>query len=78
MQSGRNYFIHIFGRSDTEKKILALIAKYGKNAIVSKSEILEQYPQEGALYNLVQHELLEELTPDGYRFQVEIIRRWFV
>jgi hypothetical protein len=78
LQSAKNYFIHIARRSSIEKKILALLAAQGKNAILSKAQILRHYPQvENSLANLVQCELLES-TPTGYRFQVEIIRRWFV
>ena len=40
--------------------------------------MLQQFPDEyNALNLLLQRELIEQVG-DGYRFQVELIRRWFV
>jgi hypothetical protein len=58
--------------------ILRLIAAQGEEAIVSKNIIFQQLANvsESACKQLLQRELIEEVG-DGYRFQVELIRRWF-
>lgn len=57
--------------------ILQFLAAQGEGAIVSRTAILEQLTDEyNALNLLLQRELIEEVG-DGYRFQVELIRRWF-
>jgi hypothetical protein len=39
---------------------------------------LQQFPDADITFNLLlQRELIEEVD-DGYRFQVELIRRWFI
>ncbi len=57
--------------------ILRFLAAQGEGAIVSRKTILQQFPDEyDALDLLLQRELIEEVG-EGYRFQVELIRRWF-
>lgn len=57
--------------------ILRFLAAQGEGAIVSRKTILQQFPDEyDALDLLLQRELIEKVG-DGYRFQVELIRRWF-
>ena len=58
--------------------ILQFLAARGEGAIVSRQAILQQFPDYSYAFDLLlQRELIEEVG-DGYRFQVELIRRWFV
>ena len=58
--------------------ILQFLAAQGEGEIVGRTAILQQFPDEyNALDLLLQRELIEQVG-DGYRFQVELIRRWFV
>jgi hypothetical protein len=58
--------------------ILRFLATEGEAGIVSRKAILQQFADEcQALDLLMQRELIEQVG-DGYRFQVELIRRWFV
>jgi len=57
--------------------ILQFLAAGGEGATVSRLTILQHFPDKSdALNLLLQRELIEEVT-EGYRFQVELIRRWF-
>ena len=57
--------------------ILQFLAAQGEGAIVSRLTILQHFPDKShALNLLLQRELIEEVS-EGYRFQVELIRRWF-
>ncbi len=58
--------------------ILRLIAAQGEGAIVSSKTLSQQLSDtaDNALKLLLQRELIEE-AGDGFRFQVELIRRWF-
>ncbi|WP_445248152.1 AAA family ATPase [Microcoleus sp. OTE_8_concoct_300] len=57
--------------------ILQFLAAQGEGAAVSRLTILQQFPDKShALNLLLQRELIEEVS-EGYRFQVELIRRWF-
>ncbi|MDQ2097944.1 MAG: AAA family ATPase [Tychonema bourrellyi B0820] len=57
--------------------ILQFLAARGEGAIVSRLTILQHFPDKSdALNLLLQRELIEEVS-DGYRFEVELIRRWF-
>lgn len=58
--------------------ILRLIAARGEGAIVPANTIAQQFSHAGdrPLNLLLRRELLEEVD-GGYRFQVELIRRWF-
>ena len=57
--------------------ILQFLAALGEGATVSRLTILQHFPDKSdALNLLLQRELVEEVS-EGYRFQVELIRRWF-
>ena len=57
--------------------ILQFLAALGEGATVSRLTILQHFPDKSAALNLLlQRELIEEVS-EGYRFQVELIRRWF-
>ena len=57
--------------------ILQFLAARGEGGIVSRTAILQQFPDEyNALDLLLQRELIEQVG-EGYGFQVELIRRWF-
>ena len=63
----------------TGLEILRFIAAKGEGAVVSKKTIALQFQNQNyysAIVLLQQRELIEEVK-DGYRFQVELIRRWF-
>ena len=62
----------------TGLEILRAIAAQGEEAIVEKTLVLEFQEQKNhsAIVLLLQRELIEEID-DGYRFGVELIRRWF-
>ena len=60
--------------------MLRCLAGAGENAVVRPERIAEQVPPtelDRVLAQLRQHELIETVE-GGYRFQVELIRRWFV
>jgi hypothetical protein len=59
------------------RNVLQLIGLQGEGAVVSKSTILA-CPDvvENTISLLLQRELIEDVG-DGYRYQVELIRRWF-
>ena len=58
--------------------MLRFFAARGDGGIVSRTAILQHFPDEyNVLDLLLQRELIEKFG-DGYRFQVELIRRWFV
>ncbi|NMG07401.1 AAA family ATPase [Brasilonema sp. UFV-L1] len=58
--------------------ILKYLAAQGEGAIFNKITILKKLPDvsESAFKLLLQREFIEEVE-DGFRFQVELIRRWF-
>jgi hypothetical protein len=57
--------------------ILQFLAARGEGATVSHETILQHFPDRYyALDLLLQREAIEQVN-DGYRFQVELIRRWF-
>ncbi len=64
--------------SHTGEAILRFMAQQGEGAVVSRDTMMRQFPDHLApiLDALVQRELLEP-ADGGYRFQVELIRRWF-
>ncbi len=76
----KNYFHAITQRSPPEQLVLQWLAHQGEGAIVSEEHLAKQFGQEGVkeiLSRLIHSELIE-LTPQGYRFQVELMRRWLV
>ena len=59
--------------------IVRCLAEEGENAVIRPEHIAEQVPSielDRTLTRLSQHELVEAVE-GGYRFQVELIRRWF-
>lgn len=80
LQHGRFFFADIANNQVTETglAILKLLAAQGEGQVVGQKELLAHDPEnfETALANLLQRELVEPFK-DGYRFQVELIRRWF-
>ncbi|MEH2050304.1 nSTAND1 domain-containing NTPase [Nostoc sp.] len=80
LQSGGFFFADIQNNQvdATGQAILRFIAAQGEGTIVSRQTLLQQFPDADITFNLLlQRELIEEID-DGYGFQVELIRRWFV
>lgn len=60
--------------------VLQTVAAQGEGAVISREWLAGAVGENGldaALHALVQRELLETADDDGYRFQIELIRRWF-
>ncbi|QSJ16064.1 hypothetical protein JYQ62_30535 [Nostoc sp. UHCC 0702] len=79
LQSGSFFFADIQNNQvdAAGQAILRFIAAQGEGAIVSHQTLLQQFPNADITFNLLlQRELIEEIG-DSYRFQVELIRRWF-
>jgi len=59
--------------------ILRFIASHGEGAIISREKLAAQLPTElePTLALLLRRELIEPVDNDSYRFQVELVRRWF-
>ena len=78
LQHGRFFFADIANNQVTEKgaRLLQILAKKGYS---SEATLRRNCPEEfeATLENLLLRELIEP-TSDGYKFQVELIRRWFV
>lgn len=56
---------------------MQFLAARGEGGIVSRQAILQEFPDGGSAIDLLlQREAIEQIN-DGYRFQVELIRRWF-
>ncbi|MEH2117632.1 AAA family ATPase, partial [Nostoc sp.] len=80
LQSGSFFFADIQNNQvdATGQAILRFIAAQGEGARVSRQTLLQQFSDANITFSLLlQRELIEEVD-DGYRFQVELIRRWFV
>ena len=77
LEHARSQFASIFtSHSPLESKILHLLAKQKESGILNINKLGETNREiETALANLVDSELIEP-TPTGYRFQVEMFRRW--
>lgn len=58
--------------------LLRFLAARGEGAVVSQEDLTHQFPDEldRTLDLLARRELIEP-ADEGYRFQVELIRRWF-
>jgi len=63
---------------DTALAVLRYIASQGEGSTASQSQLAQHISEDlpPAIDRLLRRELIE-LTSDGYRFQVELIRRWF-
>jgi hypothetical protein len=63
-----------------EQEVLRLLARTNGSEPVSRQTLVDYFPSlmalEEALVKLQQRELIEPVV-DGYRFQVELVRRWF-
>ncbi len=62
--------------------ILKFLAGKGEGAMMDEASFFEnsQFTREEfelAVQNLLQRELIEQVNSQNYRFQVELIRRWF-
>ncbi|MBN3871877.1 AAA family ATPase [Nostoc sp. JL33] len=80
LQSGGFFFADIQNNQvdASGQAILRFIAAQGERAIVSRQTLLQQFPNANiTLSLLLQRELIEQVD-DGYSFQVELIRCWFV
>ncbi|MEH1800174.1 MAG: AAA family ATPase [Nostoc sp.] len=80
LQSGGFFFADIQNNQvdATGQAILRFIAAQGEGTIVSRQTLLQQFADADITFKLLlQRELIEEVD-DGYRFQVELIRRWFI
>ncbi|MCP4700659.1 MAG: ATP-binding protein, partial [Gammaproteobacteria bacterium] len=77
---GKFFFTDIQNQADANgRRLLRYIAEYGEGKSVPQSSLLSQFPDDldAVLKPLLRHEVLEA-GKDGYRFQVELVRRWFV
>ncbi len=83
LQHGRFFFADIANNQVSEAGVVLLkyMATAGEGKVTSEDKLREQCPAEAAfettIENLLHRELIEPLG-SGYRFQVELIRRWFV
>lgn len=80
LKTWKTYFHSITQRSPPEQSVLQWLANQGEGAIISEDCLVKPFGQElvkEILSRLNQSELIE-LTPQGYRFQVELMRRWLV
>lgn len=80
LSSGSMFFSDI-ERNQVDAQTLAVLrylAAQGEAATVNPSELARQFPDdiESSINLLLRRELIET-TADGYRIQVELIRRWF-
>lgn len=64
---------------DTGRAVLRFIASHDEGVFVSRNDLQKQLATnlDSTLTGLMQRELLEKQN-DGYRFQVEMIRQWFI
>jgi AAA+ ATPase superfamily predicted ATPase len=78
LEHSKYYFIDIIEkRSVEEKQVLSFLAEKGEGAVISRVGLSEQCENiDEVLSNLVERQLIEE-TAEGFRFQVELIRRFF-
>ncbi len=72
--------IEINQTDDHGRDVLRQIAARGEGAGVSMEELQRQFPSpfEETLQGLIKREILEKRDDHYYRFQVELVRRWFV
>jgi hypothetical protein len=81
LQHGRFFFADIANNQVTNKGLamLRFLASHGEGQIISEDVLRTNCPDEfeTTLENLWQRELIESLN-NGYRFQVELIRQWFI
>ena len=77
---GSFFFVDIERNQVAEagRAVLRFIATHGEGAVIDRPQLVRQFPIDltQTLSSLVQRELVESVE-GGYRFQVELIRRWF-
>jgi hypothetical protein len=66
--------------NDVEREVLLVMARHGEGIFAPRQTLVNHIPSllalEAALVRLQQRELIE-MDGGGYRFQVELVRRWF-
>lgn len=81
LQHGRFFFADIANNQISADSLilLKLIAAQGEGQLVDESWLRAQLPKnfDDCIANLLQRELIVRLGT-GYRFQIELIRRWFI
>lgn len=81
LQHGRFFFADIANNQVTKTglSILRFLAEQGEGAFVAESVLHSDFPEEFDLNinRLIQRELIESVD-NGYRFQIELIRRSFI
>lgn len=78
--SGSFFFADLEGNQVDENGLncLRFLAVQGENTITNNNILAKHFPElENILVPLLQRELIEQVDV-GYRFQVELIRRWFI
>jgi hypothetical protein len=79
LENSHFLFVNIVTEQISTKSlaVLRFIAAQGEGACVTRTQLAEHFPEqlEQSLKNLLQRELIE-IVEGGYRFQVELIRRW--
>lgn len=65
--------------TDRGRELLRYLAIQGEGAVLADATLSSLYPADWAatVRRLLQRELIERDNGNGYRFQVELIRRWF-
>jgi hypothetical protein len=80
LKSGSFFFANIENNqlAPAESGLMRFLASHTENAAASYELLHQHFPDDldAILQKLLQYELLEEVE-GGYRFQVELIRRWF-
>ncbi len=81
LQHGRFFFADIANNQITPDslKLLKLIAEQGEAKVLDETWLRERLPDnfDVCITNLLQRELIIHLG-SGYRFQIELVRRWFI
>ena len=67
--------------NDVEREVLLVMARQGEGVPAPRQTLVNHIPSllalEEALVRLQQRELIETDGNGGYRFQIELVRRWF-
>ncbi|HAI69564.1 MAG TPA: hypothetical protein DCM38_09035, partial [Gammaproteobacteria bacterium] len=81
LEHGSLLFVEILEEENDQhgQAILRFMASHGEGAVVSLDALAAQLPGdlESRLALLLRRELIEPVGDEGYRFQVELVRRWF-
>ncbi|MEK8021530.1 MAG: hypothetical protein VSS75_032040 [Candidatus Parabeggiatoa sp.] len=80
LEHGKLLFVEILEEENDQhgQAILRFIASHGEGAVVSREALAAQLSGdlEPTLALLLHRELIEQVGDEGYRFQVELVRRW--